>query len=399
MLEVVRARLPMVVVTTLLFASLAGAQEVDVLPPVNPDQALSESESQLDEMLRARVQPIEDRIRELEGSLSTASTPERIELLEEKVALLENLSRAQRARELGTLRTKFTHGYKLVGDMQTKTAGLQASASVIFAYDAIIGLTDPRQYSGFEATFDHLVGRQSSNERGWLRDLLGRAVPVIPPGVTALATIAPALSVASLAVDQLKSLIPAMLRNSYSGNDFVNRYNTLTCGIQVVSQLHGDLITLATTNGFWTERLNTLSATYPTALGDYRRAVVLSGPVSDAAFYAAVEQRFNLAGGSGADEYIVFTESVNRQNVEFENTARRYHSAVLQHIEYWQQTRNILLRTRNSACVGTDAGARARYDAAIVRVDQVINDLTVAYLFNSNDRPENEYFRTVTQGQ
>lgn len=372
---------------------------VKILPPVDSTATISESTRRLEQALDARVKELEQKIAALQLEEDSArSAAQRIRVLENRIRLVEERNSIDRMRQLGDARHRYTDGYKLLVDMQTLATALASAGESVQAYNSISGLTDLRQYAGFNAAFKRLTDKVKNNdERSWLDGLLTTAVPKIANLAASLAGVGPVVQAAGLALNKLQTILPAYAEGMLSGRDFVDTYNQLSCGLNAASSLHDDLATLAALNASWTAEVTTLTAEYPAMLSKYRTLVnAPADNVPDAAFYAAVQKRFDEAANLPQEDYLHFQTSVTAHNEAFKGAATRYAAAVEKHLDFWQRQKAVITDRRNLDCMQNDTGSVRRYDDAVARVDTAIAKVRLAYLFAATNRPENEYFRLVT---
>ncbi len=395
-------QLPMhlALVLSLLFAAApraGAAQEVaSALPPVDSTKSISEAQRQLDQAVDARVKELEKRLSDLEKANPGIKVDDRVKILEQKVQLAEERNKIERTRTLGLARSKYTAGYKLVSDMQLKSQGLVAAGFSVSAYNSIADLTDLRKYPGFTPAFNKLLDKVGDKtERSWLVNLIDAAIP--KPGPTpSLASLHPIVGVAGFALTQLRNILPAFVKDKFKGNDLVGTYESLMCGLNSVTKLHDDLAVLASLNARWTEKVDSLGKHYPSALARYRTLVGAPGAgVSDAAFYDAVQKKFDQQTTVAPGMFLQFNDSIDSQNAAFESAARAYYAAVSRHLEYWEHLKQVIISRRDMPCMQTDPVAVSRFNAAIANIENAIREIRNAYMFASTDRPENEYFRLV----
>jgi hypothetical protein len=374
-----------------------SAQEVkSALPPVDSTKSISEAQRQLDQAVDVRVKELEKRLSDLEKGTPSIRTDDRVKILEQKVQLAEERNRIERTRTLGIARSKYTAGYKLVSDMQLKSQGLVAAGFSVSAYNSIADLTDLRKYPGFTPAFNKLLDKVGdNNEKSWLVSLIDAAIP--KPGPTpSLASLHPIIGVAGFALTQLRNILPAFVRDKLKGKDLVGTYESLMCGLNSVTKLHDDLATLASLNARWTEKVDSLGKHYPSALGRYRTLVgAPAAAVSDAAFYDAVQKKFDEQTAVAPGVFLQFNDSIDAQNAAFEGAARAYYAAVSRHLEYWEQLRQVIMSRRDMPCMQNDMATQSRFNAAVTNTENAIKEIRNAYMFASTDRPENEYFRLV----
>jgi hypothetical protein len=382
----------------LFLASTAasGQQTAPPLPPVDISKTVTEAVKSIDIAVASRVGNVEDSIADLEKRLAAAKrADERIAILEQRVQLAESRAALERTRALGRVRPKYTNGFKLLTDIQSKSQGLVAAGYSVNALSAVSDLTDLRKYSGFKGAFDKLVGKVGDNtERSWLVGLVEEAIPKVTPALNTLAAFTPLAGAAGFALTQLRTILPAFAKDKLKGTDLKNTYTSLMCGLDAVGKLHDDLARLEQQNAKWTQDIIALQQSYPKELERYRSLVGSAPTVSDAQFYAAVEQRFNEQ--VTAPEYLSFVENVDQHVHAFETTARSYHLAASQHLEYWEGLKKAVMVRRDMECMQNDAGTKARFDNTIAQIDNAVNTLRTAYMFTDVSKPEYEYYRIVT---
>jgi hypothetical protein len=378
-----------------LLPSGADAQAQPQLPRTDTTLSISQQQRMLDESLNARLLALESNVSNFQRRTDQRESSDRIKLLEEKVDLLEQRNQIERTRFIGNTKIKYTQGYKLLDDMEALSKPLSLEGKIISAYNSTFQLTDLRQYSGFNNNITKLLESMNNNaEKDWLRNLVGKAVI---PAVQTIAEMTPLRNVANLAFDRLNSLLPIYTKSKMNGSEFVSSYESMSCALQAVNQMHDDINTLAVANARWQTRVDSMKATYPPLRQAYVSVVHTgSNPIADAQFYLTTEQVFEGITAAPSERYFEFTDVANRRIADFETSTLLYHNVVLEYLELWKTFKQVLELRRNTTCLSSDTSVQGKYNNAIRGIDDVIKEIHQAYLFEKNDKPEYEYYRQIT---
>jgi hypothetical protein len=370
-------------------------QSRNPLPPVDTTQSLTQAERALAALLGPRNRALEVRDSTLEARLAGQQSPgDRIGLLEQHVKVLEDRDQTERAYSLGIQKTKYVQGYTLYSDMQTLSGPLRVDANIVSAYNSTFELTDLRKYSGFASSMDRLLqGINQVPERNWLRGLVTNA---IVPAVRTIAELTPLRNIAQTAFARLNSVLPIYAKAKFTGQEFVDRFDSMSCALQTVNQLHTDIAGLAEQNLRWKARVDSVVGNYSSLRRDYLRPVVPgNSPVSTSNFVLAVEAKFDSISTGPADRYHQFSDSVSTRVSDMEGAVLTYHRLVSDYLDYWRGFRHVLELRRDTQCLGSNANIKAQFNSAIAATDSVISGVSAAYLFESNEKPEYEYFRRI----
>lgn len=369
------------------------------LPPLNANASISESKASAESDISARVEALEKATKQMHDDLAAGGAT-RLAALEASVHLQEERQRIAQTLLLTALRSQYVNSYSLYDAMETRARALSAQLASLNAYQSVVELSDLRLYSGFNDVMNVLLPRlRNPQERSWVANLVTAVVPQVTGVVKTLSAWQPVLRAAGFALAKLQNILPSLTRENFHDAAFVNAYDKLSCGLTAVNAIHDDLAAAAMLNAELRSHVDSLHSIRLLRAVDSLNAVI--GPVTkdenSASFFLHATAYFDALNTAPPEKVAMATDRLTNQQKAFGLLARDYAATVDMYIQYWERMKAQLLVRRNTPCLASDPATLAKYDAAAANIDSLITTIRAAYLFESRDKPENEYFRLVTQ--
>jgi len=377
----------------------AGAVTTQALPSLVQSDSLSQALAKSDSLYRTRARALEKQNDVLKARIANAeSIADRVTILEKALENSEARIRNERQHRVGDLQARYSVGFELFSSITTRIETLAVNLAAIDAYQAVTAVADIKQYAGFDDAYKLLLKKVGdSDEKKWLNNLLGSAVPKITGVVTTLSGLQSAMGVASYALKQLQSVLPAYVKVNLRGKELTTTMVQLSCGLETVNAVNADLLTSAAQNTELILHVDSVSRTLRTRLTSYRRLVNSPVTDSDVRFYTTTNSFFTQINNSTLQEMTSAEERFEEQAMILSGVARDYRETLDRHIAYWQTLRASLIARRNIPCLSSDTAAIARFNAAVTGVDNIVAKFKTTYLFDKTNVAAREYFVRETR--
>lgn len=367
--------------------------------PVKTD-SLSQATARADADYKVQAQQLEAENRKLKSDLATQTDlTERVGTLEKTVANAEARDRLTRLHRVGEIQARYAKGFDLFRVITLKTTDFSSQLDAAAAYEKIRHVSNLQEYAGFNEAFEAVKKKLSNtDEKNWLAGLLTSAIPNVANLTASFASVQPVIGLANFALKRLEGALPPWVKDNFHGKEFATKMDQLTCGLQTVSSVNNDLITSAAQSAQLAQHVDSVKRLLlPPALSAYVRLVGSSTSADPDDFYRVTTKYFAALSDSSDDAVTLAEERFADQASKLDGVARDYGQSVDRQLAYWQAVRSNLQARRALPCLGDDAAALARFDAAIKDIDKAEKSFRDAYLFITQNQSAREYFIKARQ--